>query len=401
MTSKRGIVAALLFALCMVAGEARRAAGERFYCQPYLGLKPNVALADRALPGYGAEEFVKHTELNLGKLARSADLIFIGINGQPRQVGAPDPNATEVEYEAEVRLYDRLKFKQRHRSLKFITLRWKASATGIGAMERHLFFVRDQVDANGQPAHQVLRAAYMTPDSHNRIRLFDFSQRIRADLTLEVLQIHAGKQPSQGYAAELAETLRSDPFQIPLLAALPVEQARGGWHTYLRHHHLADSTDLYTLGVLANDIIERGNDDDLLLLLEATEAVSYGQDGAYSLSLDGINRLAESLVFDLFRHHGNARLVKLLTRYGDKSAEKKNDAELLPRRTNVVSAAFALAEIGGEAARTAIERWNRDERLRQETTRIGGEFFQQVTYGDLFQAALKRLDEKKREPPQP
>jgi hypothetical protein len=179
----------LFFAIVLVSltiGIGRDVRAESLYHQPYLGLTPVTLLgSSRPLLGYQAEKILSDDLADLGRLTKSADLIFIGINGQLKKTELPDTQ--QVEYEADVRVYDLIKGKRTHGSLKFLHLRWKASATGIGAMERHLFFVREEVGTDGKKTYRVLRAAFMTPDSRNRIRLSGYSDRIHTDLVLKVL----------------------------------------------------------------------------------------------------------------------------------------------------------------------------------------------------------------------
>lgn len=375
-----------LLAIILIAGTARQAGARTFFIQPYLGLKPSVALGARS-PLYPAESFVGDASSHFGKLADSANLIFIGINGEPRKVETTDPG--EVEYEAEVRLYDLMKFRNQHIALNFLTLRWKSSSTSIGAMERHLFFVRDEVDADGNHVYKVLRAAYMSPDSrkpHLAVRRLGTPYRPGAAIPADSHR----PCPPKGFADTLAQTLRSDPSQTPLLTLLPVDLAHPGWMVALRQSRHT-TTDLHVFGTMAADIVERGDDADLLALLKSTEAVSFGMDGKYSPIADSINRRAESIVFDLFRHHGDARLTKLLVQYGDGIASDKSKDK---QYGTIVSTAFALAEIGGAGSADAIKRWKADATVARQTVRIGGTFVTTVTCGELLDAALKRLEEK-------
>jgi hypothetical protein len=109
--------------------------------------------------------------------------------------------------------------------------------------------------------------------------------------------------------------------------------------------------------------------------------------------------MAEFGIYDLFRHHGNDRIVRLLIRHGDASAQKKKEkGELFfdAHPTAMVSVAFALAEIGGKNAQQAIERWRKYEKLAKKTVLIAssvGHSFE-VKNGELFAKALKRLDQK-------
>lgn len=394
-SSNQGRLLVSLMFVSLVIGIGRRAEAERFYNQPYLGLKSGVAFADGPLVGYRAEDIIRDSSQNLGSLAAQSDLIFIGINGEPKEIKLPGKQT--VQYEANVRLYDIIKAKRTDRSIKFLRLRWDASATGIGAFERHLFFVKK----TGKNSYRVLRAAYMTPDSRNRIRLFGYSNRLKTDLTLEFLHIRESGQAPKGFAKRLAETLAGDPHQKLLLTALPVKLARPGWRQVLGSPDVHDTSRLHQFAMFTNDVITRGNDEDLLALLRSVQG---GSRYAYSGGKKIFNphytfyRMAEFFVYDQFRHYGNDRLVRLLIQHGDTCGKKKKgQLEIDPHPTAMVSVAFALAEIGGKEARQAIERWSQDKRLTEKTVRISGELPSslEVKYGELFAKALKRLEENK------
>lgn len=388
----------VLTLVSLVIGIGRQAAGERFYNQPYLGLKSGVDFVEGPLAGYRAENIVRDVSQNLGSLAAQSDLIFIGINGEPKEIKLPGKQT--VQCEAKVRLYDIIKAKRaHHRSIKFLRLQWEASATGIGASQRHLFFVKEEVDGDGNNTYRVLRAAYMTPDSRNRIRLVDYSDRIFTDFALEILHIRESALVPRGFEKRLVKTLAGEPQQMLLLTALPVDLARPGWRQALRSHGVYDTTRLHRFAVLANDVITRGNDEDLLALLRRVQGGSrYAYYGGKKISNPHypFYRMAEFLVYDLFRHYGNDRLVRLLIKHGNTcTKKKKGQLEVDPHPTALVSVAFALAEIGGKEARQAIERWSRDKTLTGKTVRISGEFPSsvEVKYGELFSKALKRLEE--------
>lgn len=388
------LLVAQLFVLS-IFGSCHAVYGEWLYHQPYFGLKQVVPLANGPLPGLRAEKILDDNSPDLGRLAKNADLIFIGINGAPQKFGLPDTQ--QVEYEADVRLYDFVKWKPSHRFLKFLRLRWKSSATELGAMERHLFFVREDVGADGKTAYHVLRAAFMTPDSRNKVQLFDHSRSFHTDLTLKVLGVRQYGGAPKGFADQMAKTIAGYPKQMPLLTELPVEFARPGWRQALRSF-VSYRSDLAPFAVVANDIISRGSDEDILALLKRADFFQYdGRDGQFKPRVNSLNRTAEFMIYDLFRHHGNDRIVRLLIRHGDLSTKKKA-ANILGTHhsTAIVSVAFVLAEIGGKDARQAIERWKKDETIANKTVFIAMSLGHsvEVKNGDLFGKALERLDEK-------
>ena len=368
--SPLGIARQIILVAASIGASVPVVAREWIYDQPYLGRG--------TLRMYSGEQVLQDRALDFGHLLAESDLIFLG-NYRDADAVKLDPIDNRTQYTAKIRIGEVFRGMPPGKSMN---LTWSMWTTGVAEQGRILFFVRRVKE---KPFYQVVDVAFVHRDDVNAILLYGLSHDLKTDFVLQLLRVAIDRKAPGGFQEDLVKMVRGNLAYAPLLSALPVEIARPGWHSGLQSS-IADHTSLNRFAALSRDIIDRGNDDDVLALLAMTLTPNAGAEDALKVPFKAgqytYYRFAEFIVYDLLRHRGDERIVKLLIQHVERHPQA------------AVSASFCLAEIGGASATTAIDKWRRDPGVVKLKAQYVGEHFgaiQEKTYAQMLDAAKAKL----------
>ena len=338
----------VLFSTCTSA--------ESIYDQPYLGKlgRPWDRFSARSLEAQARE--------GLGGVVAAADLIILGTAQGLRELRSgkpPDPDKVEAQ-EATVRVVRVLKGKTDQKEFK---LRWTPSATSIRDGARHVFFLKLRKGADPL----VQKAMYLYPKRSNVMRIVG-AYGCSEDVGLAVLDhlIHGSRPP--GLPKKLLAEYQSSSYGHMYSAAVMAASAKVEIGQEVLKRVIAErrrgrfNFDLFCTA--AHALAAKKGDEGLKLLL-VNIPVSRGHE-----------RMAESVVFDLVAAYGTTKLVPRLVKFAREN----------PRYG--VSAAFALAGIGGDQARRGIGTLLADPGVSKRTEVVRDFGTRKVPAADLLRQAL-------------
>ncbi len=305
--------------MLLISGATSSAHCESTYSRPYLGEWPGFASR------FSGEYLREQAETGIPQRVREADLILLGEALELRE--NRDPNGSIETYDGLIRINEILKGRTDRVALQ---LRFKPSATGIDKGARHVFFL--VLSDDGHP--EVTDAWYLFPPRYNRMRVvgdYDCSREVG----IGFLRLLATGSTPPEFAERLHGEYRSEEWgkrYSAVVMASFVEPEIGGDVLRAVVTGTADDPLNRELFPTAAYALAAGEGDrGLRALLEALPRA------------DNTGRISESIVFDLVATLGTQELIPDILKIGQLHDEF------------AVSAAFALAGVGGDPACHAIE----------------------------------------------
>jgi hypothetical protein len=335
---------------------------ETTYNQPYLGVWENDFLRNR----YSAEALKQQAVDNLAFIIRQSDLIILASTENFKEVKSFDEKNHIAFYEGDFKLIEALKGKINVTSLH---LRFEPSATSIEGAARHIFFLK-----KSGKAFKVLKASYIFPNGQgydNHIRLIG-AYDCSADVAIDTIKYLISQKVPVGLDTRLMDEYMSEKWMKMYSAvSMAASTAPDVGNPVLKK--VVSTTDrkrfdLQLYGTAAYALARQQKRDTWQAILENIP------------SMQGYERVPESIAFDLVATIADERIIPLLK-------------EIVAKKPDLaVSTAFALSHIGGKEARRVVESWLVDEQLsRRETVISNGWMSYKKNFGELFKQALGQM----------
>jgi len=275
----------------------------------------------------------------VGKV-KKADVLVVGAVRKLRALKVSEPVERIQFYEADVNVLHVIKGDWNKRQ---VHLRFTPSATGIEDGAEHVFLL--ETSQGNQPL--VIEAWYVYPERYNLMRVVG-AYNCSKDVGMEVLRHLVSGKHNPTLASKLIAEYRSESWGKMYSAVVMAAAPEIGKDVLTEMVSVKDRKrfDLHLYCLAAEALAAKQGDAGLRVLLNDIP------------QFPGTGRIVESVVFDLIATHGTEKVVP--------------DVAALAKRRPVfaVSAAFALAGIGGESSRKAIVSFLGNDEIAQRTEKI-------------------------------
>jgi hypothetical protein len=326
---------ALAAALCCASATA--AGAETIYDQPYLGD-----------PFRGVQTAGVY---DLAAQVAAADLIVVGRT--TRLVEHKDASGNVDRIEATV---DPIEVWKGTKPRGKLDLQWEPSATGLSAGSKHVLLI----DFRG--GSRVLREMYVhVPPSFDRIRAYGYLDGDR-DTTFRVIRALIDPKASRaGLSDALLREVKAGEQRAPTAVRLAIDLGASE-----------------SIAALTEAVSTRGDvyvdTAPALVRLAGASGIKTVLDSLHIPK--GIDRVLETHAFAAIAAAGGATAVPIVSDFGTKHPRFR------------VSAAFALARLGGPSARKQIEAWLAEPSSAAKERMSNGWTDREPTRAELYREAL-------------